>query len=73
MQDDPLPWHVVEPTQTLLEHWSFVVAALPSLHGVPLALFTYEHVAVAGSQPPPSWHWLGAGQVSGVPLTQFPA
>jgi hypothetical protein len=63
----PLALQVVgtEPRQTPLEHWSFVVAALPSLQAVPLALNGFEQTPVAVLHVPTVWHWSRAVQTTG--------
>jgi len=45
---------------------SVCVQAFPSLHAVPSALAGLEHVPVAGSQVPATWHWSEALQTAGL-------
>src|SRR5436309_680749 len=52
---------------------SLRVHALASSHAVPLGFAGLEHVPVAGSQVPASWHWSGAGQVTGFAPVHAPA
>src|SRR5439155_394205 len=49
------------------------VHALPSSHAVPLGFAGLEQVPVVGSQVPASWHWSGAGQVTGFAPVHVPA
>src|SRR5262249_59742698 len=44
------------PVQTPASQVSLCVQALPSLQAVPLALSGLEHVPLAGSQTPATWH-----------------
>jgi hypothetical protein len=44
------------PVHAPLWQVSVCVHALPSLHGVPLALLGLEHTPVAGLQVPATWH-----------------
>jgi hypothetical protein len=63
------------PTHTPDWQVSVWVQALPSLQAVPSALDGLEHVPVAGSQVPATWHWSEAVQMTPVqrPLaTQAP-
>src|SRR5439155_974542 len=41
------------------------VQALPSWQAVPSGVTGFEHVPVAGSQVPASWHWSAGAQVTG--------
>ena len=72
--DLPLALQVVgtEPRQTPLEHWSFVVAALPSLQAVPLALNGFEQTPVAVLHVPTVWHWSRAVQTTGFDPVHMP-
>src|SRR5206468_729296 len=62
----------VPPVHTPAWHVSAVVHALPSLHAVPSGLAGLEHVPVAGSHVPASWHWSWAVQVTGLLPVQVP-
>src|SRR5438552_3285026 len=70
----PTVWHWSGAGQTTAVPWqtppwqlSAVVQALPSLHAVPFGAGGFEHVPVAGSQVPASWHWSWAVHATGVP------
>ena len=54
-------------------HVSVCVQALPSLQSVPFGTFGFEHVPVAGSHVPATWHWLLAEHVTGFEPVQTPA
>jgi len=53
------------PVQLPFSHVSVCVQALPSLHAVPSGFVGFEHVPLAGSHVPASWHWSAAVQVTG--------
>jgi hypothetical protein len=77
----PTSWHSsaavqvtgFEPMQTPALHASVLVHALLSSHVVPSALFGFEHVPLAGSQVPTSWHWSEALHTTGFDPAQTPA
>jgi hypothetical protein len=50
---------------------SATVHMLPSSQGVPLSFCGLVHVPVVGLQVPAVWHWLGVGQVTGLPPVQM--
>ena len=50
-----------------------MVQAFPSLQVVPFGAFGFEHVPLAGSQTPATWHWSDAVQTFAVPPVQAPA
>src|SRR6058998_324237 len=52
---------------------SLRVHALASSHAVPLGFAGLEQVPVVGPQVPASWHWSGAGQVTGFAPVHAPA
>jgi len=54
------------PVHVPLSHASVCVHASPSLHAVPSGLAGFEHVPVAGSHVPATWHWSWAVQVTGL-------
>src|SRR5205823_3398771 len=56
-----------------LSQASPVVHASPSSHEVPFGLGGFEHLPVAGSQVPASWHWSCAVQTTGFAPVQVPA
>src|SRR2546429_5899282 len=63
------------PVHTPLSQVSVCVQALPSLQAVPSAFAGFEHVPLAGSQTPATWHWSEAVQTTGLlpvhtPLSQ---
>src|SRR5256885_1283029 len=59
----PVPaWQVSVPVQ-----------ALPSLQEAPLGFAGLEHVPVAGSQVPATWHWSVAAQTTGFVPVHVPA
>src|SRR5438034_116185 len=61
------------PTQVPFWQESVCVQALPSLQAVPLAFGgLVEHVPVAGSQVPASWHWSVAVHTTGFAPVQLP-
>src|SRR5207253_1179292 len=51
---------------------STVVHPLPSLQGMSLSLFGFEHCPEVGSQVPASWHWSSAVQARGLERVQVP-
>src|SRR3989442_896165 len=51
---------------------SVCVQASPSLQAPPSAAFGLEHVPLAGSQVPASWHWSRAAQTTGFVPVQMP-
>src|SRR5438094_63744 len=61
------------PVHTPASHVSAVVHTLPSLHAVPSGLAGFEHVPVAGSQLPTSWHCSAAVQPTGLLPVHLPA
>src|SRR5438876_961888 len=77
----PASWHwcgalqVTGSVPVQAPAWSVSVRvnALGSSHAVPLGLAGLEHVPVVGSQVPASWHWSGAGQVTGFAPVHAPA
>src|SRR5438093_9130482 len=77
----PASWHwscAVQATGFAPVHapaWqvSVRVHALPSSHAVPLGFAGLEQVPVVESQVPASWHWSGAGQVTGFAPVHVPA
>src|SRR5437867_3086390 len=76
----PATWHWslalqttgLEPVQMPDTHVSVWVQALPSLQVVPSVAFGFEHVPVAGSQVPPTWHWSLAVQMRELEPVQIP-
>src|SRR5688572_22553448 len=64
---------MAEPPQAPLLHLSELVQALASLQGVLSDFAGLEHLPVAASQVPASWHWSLAGQVIGFAPVQVPA
>src|SRR5438552_1279872 len=76
----PATWHWskavqttgLDPTQLPFWQLSLCVQALPSLQLVPLAAVGLEHLPVAGSQVPATWHWSKAVQTTGLDPTQLP-
>jgi hypothetical protein len=77
----PTSWQVsaaaqvtgLPPVQVPAMHTSERVHMLLSLHAVPSALAgAFEHIPVAGSHVPASWHESGAMQVTAVPPVQVP-
>src|SRR5438445_12765095 len=65
----------VPPVHIPLSQVSVFVQALPSLQAVPSAFAGFEHVPLAGSQTPATWHWSEAVQTTGLlpvhtPLSQ---
>src|SRR2546430_17402499 len=52
---------------------SICVQASPSEQAVPSAWFGLEHVPLAGSQIPATWHWSSAVQTTGFAPMQLPA
>src|SRR5436190_325886 len=63
------------PVQKPLLQVAVWVQALPSLQAVPSAFAGFEHVPLAGSQTPATWHWSEAVQTTGLlpvhtPLSQ---
>ena len=77
----PATWHWSWATQTTpfmpvqVPAWqvSVCVHALPSLHGSPFGAAGFEHVPVAWSHVPATWHWSCAVQTTGLAPTQLPA
>src|SRR2546430_17648017 len=53
-------------------HVSPLVQASPSLQAAPFVLAGLEHVPVAGSQVPATWHWSEAVQATGVAPAHVP-
>src|SRR5207247_9298858 len=49
------------------------VQALPSSQVAPLGFAGLEHVPVAGSQVPATWHWSAAAQTTGLAPVHVPA
>ena len=76
----PAAWHWSAALQTTgwlpahvpLSHVSVCVQALPSSHAAPSGLTGFEHVPVAGSHVPASWHWSAALQTTGWLPTHVP-
>src|SRR6185295_4966225 len=77
----PATWHWSEavhvtglaPVQTPTWHVSVRVQPLPSLHVVPFGAAGLEHVPVAGSHTPATWHWSDGAHWTGLPPVQTPA
>src|SRR5439155_1383011 len=63
-----VPGAHVPPSQA-----SLIVHASPSSHALPFGLGGFEHLPVAGSQVPASWHWSCAVQTTGFAPVQVPA
>src|SRR5437879_4354566 len=61
------------PTQAPSWQESLWVQASPSEQALPSAWFGLEHVPLAGSQIPATWHWSSAGQTPGFAPMQLPA
>src|SRR5437899_1532290 len=69
----PATWHWSRAVQTTgfapmqLPAWqvSVWVQASPSAQALPSAWFGLEHVPLAGSQTPATWHWSSAVQTTG--------
>ena len=53
-------------------HVSFTEQLFPSLHAVPLALFGFEQIPVAGLHVPASWHWSCAAHTTGLAPVHAP-
>jgi hypothetical protein len=76
----PATWHWseavqlmgFEPVQVPDWHVSVRVQALPSLQVLPLTASGFEHVPVAASQVPATWHWSEAVQVTAFEPVQVP-
>jgi hypothetical protein len=51
---------------------SVCVHALPSLQALPSGFAGFEHMPVAGLHVPATWHWSGAGQVTGFAPVHVP-
>src|SRR6266852_752248 len=71
---EPASWHWSAAAQTTwtpphapLRQTSSCVQALPSSHALPSGLAGLEHMPVAGSQVPASWHWSAAAQTTWTP------
>lgn len=58
--------------QLPITHASAIVHASPSSQVVPSALAGVEHVPVARSHAPASWHWSRGGHVTGIIPVQTP-
>jgi hypothetical protein len=77
----PTPWHWslavhttgFAPAHAPSRHVSVRVHALPSLQVVPSGRFGFEHVPLAVSHVPTSWHWSLAVQTTGFPPEHAPA
>src|SRR5437879_8131894 len=77
----PATWHWSSAVQTTgfapmqLPAWqvSVWVQASPSAQALPSAWFGLEHVPLAGSQTPATWHWSSAVQTTGFVPLQAPA
>src|SRR5438094_157562 len=77
----PATWHWSSAVQTTgfapmqLPAWqvSVWVQASPSAQALPSAWFGLEHVPLAGSQTPATWHWSSAVQTTGFLPLQAPA
>src|SRR5437016_3292735 len=77
----PATWHWSSAVQTTgfapmqLPAWqvSVWVQASPSAQALPSAWFGLEHVPLAGSQTPATWHWSRAVQMTGLAPMQLPA
>src|SRR3990170_1782034 len=63
----------VAPPQVPAVQVSPKVQVLPSVHAVPSARLGLEHMPVAVSHVPASWHWSRAVHVTGFPLVHAPA
>src|SRR5438552_1142739 len=61
------------PVQVAAWQVSLRVHAPASSQAVPLGFAGLEQVPVVGSQVPASWHWSGAGQVTGFAPVHAPA
>src|SRR5438309_11170764 len=68
----PLSQTLATPTQLPSLQASFRVQGLLSVHSVPSGFAGFEHVALAGSQVPATWHWSAAGQVTGLLPVHIP-
>src|SRR2546425_54302 len=60
------------PTQAPSWQESLWVQASPSEQALPSAWFGLEHVPLAGSQIPATWHWSSAVQTTGFAPPQTP-
>ena len=77
----PATWHWslavhvtgLEPVQIPARHESVCVQALPSLQAFPFGAFGFEHLPVAGSQVPVTWHWPLAVHETGFAPVHVPA
>src|SRR5216110_130053 len=61
------------PTQAPSWQESLWVQASPSVQALPSVWFGLEHVPLAGSQTPATWHWSSAVQTTGFLPLQAPA